>query len=115
MCYYGAQDLFMSEQYIEQRDGGYWVAETRVSLDSIVYAFREGLSPETILKDCFPSLTLEQIYGAVTYYLHHRAEIDAYLERERAEYEAVRKAARESDHEFYDKLSKAREEIQLPS
>jgi uncharacterized protein (DUF433 family) len=105
----------MSEQYIEQRDGGYWVAETRVSLDSIVYAFREGLSPETIVKDCFPSLTLEQVYGAVTYYLHHRAEIDAYLEREAAEYEAARKVARESDQEFCDKLSKAREQIQLPS
>jgi uncharacterized protein (DUF433 family) len=105
----------MSEQYIEQRDGGYWVAGTRVSLDSVVYAFREGLSPETIVKDCFPSLTLEQVYGAVTYYLHHRAEIDNYLEREAAEYEAARKVARESDREFHDKLSKAREQIQLPS
>lgn len=105
----------MSEQYVEQRDGGYWVAETRVSLDSIVYAFREGLSPETIVKECFPSLTLEQVYGAVTYYLHHREGIDAYLERERVEYEADRKAARESDPEFYEKLSKAREQLQLAS
>ncbi len=25
------------EPYIEQRDGGYWIRGTRVSLDSIVY------------------------------------------------------------------------------
>ena len=34
--------------YIEQREGGYYVAETRVSLDSLVYGFRSGESPETI-------------------------------------------------------------------
>lgn len=38
----------MSCDYIEQREGGYYVASTRVSLDSLVYAFRGGESPETI-------------------------------------------------------------------
>ena len=36
----------MSSDYVEQRDGGYYVAGARVSLDSIVYAFRGGESPE---------------------------------------------------------------------
>lgn len=72
--------------YIEQRDNGYWVKDTRVSLDSIVYRFLEGLSPESIQTDCFPVLTLEQVYGAITFYLHHRSEIDRYLRaREREE------------------------------
>ena len=35
-------------EYIEQRSGGFYVAGTRVSLDSIVYSFRAGDSPETI-------------------------------------------------------------------
>ena len=39
--------------YIEQRDNGYWIVGTRVSLDSVVYRFLEGLSPETIQADCF--------------------------------------------------------------
>jgi uncharacterized protein (DUF433 family) len=53
----------MEKQYIERRDEGYWLAGTRISLDSIVFAFLDGLSPETIAAECFPSLTLEQVYG----------------------------------------------------
>ena len=71
----------MEKRYVEKRDEGYWVAGTRVSLDSIVLAFLEGLSPETIVTECFPVLTLEQVYGAITYYLAHRAEIDRYLQQ----------------------------------
>lgn len=70
----------MTQQYVEHHDGGYWVADTRVSLDSVVYAFLEGLSPESIV-DSFETLTLEQVYGALAYYLGHRAEVDAYLKQ----------------------------------
>jgi len=38
----------MQSEYIEQRDGGYYVAGTRISLDSVVYSFNEGNSPEAI-------------------------------------------------------------------
>jgi hypothetical protein len=41
------------ERYVEQRDGGYYIAGTRISLDSVVHAFRNGASPETILRS-FP-------------------------------------------------------------
>jgi uncharacterized protein (DUF433 family) len=61
--------------YVEQREGGYYLTGKRVSLDSIVYAFREGESPETIQQN-FPSLTLEQVYGAIAFYLGRQAEID---------------------------------------
>lgn len=44
--------------YVEYRNSGYWIASTRISLDSIVYAFRRGLSPESIVQS-FPLLTLE--------------------------------------------------------
>lgn len=50
----------MGGSYVEQRDGGYWVRRKRVSLDSLVYRFLEGLSPESIATDCFPVLTLEE-------------------------------------------------------
>ncbi|MGK7927200.1 MAG: hypothetical protein AB4290_18475 [Spirulina sp.] len=36
------------KSYIEYRDRGYWVAGTRISLDSVVYAFQNGQSPESI-------------------------------------------------------------------
>jgi len=35
----------MDKTYVEERDGGYFVAGERVSLDSLVYAFRRGASP----------------------------------------------------------------------
>ena len=65
----------MSKLYIEQRDGGYWVTGTRVSLDSSVYAFLGGQTAEGIAQ-AFPVLTLEQVYGAITFYLANRPDID---------------------------------------
>jgi uncharacterized protein (DUF433 family) len=100
------------KSYIEVCRGAYRIAGTRISLDSVVWAFREGLSPETIQRDCFSSLTLEQVYGAITFYLAHQAEIDAYLEAGRAEYEAARLRDREADPEFYQKLAAARQRLQ---
>ena len=98
----------MEKQYVEQRDKGYWLAGTRVSLDSIVVAFRDGLSPETIVTDCFPTLTLEQVYGAIAYYLAHRAEMDAYLKQAAVEFEKLRQASRSQDSGFQKKLTQAR-------
>jgi len=83
--------------YVEYRDGGYWVQGTRVSLDSLVYRFLEGLAPDTIQSECFPSLTLEQVYGALTYYLGHRTEVDAYLQESEKDYATFRERIR---HEY---------------
>ena len=104
----------MEKRYIEKRDDGYWVAGTRVSLDSIVLAFLDGLSPETIVAECFPVLTLEQVYGAITYYLAHGAEIDRYLQQGDAEFDALRHATRSADPQFHAKLVQARRQSQMP-
>jgi uncharacterized protein (DUF433 family) len=97
----------MSKQYVEQRDGGYWVTGTRVSLDSIVYAFLGGQTAEGIAQ-AFPMLTLEQVYGAIAFYLANRPDIDAYLAQVKADFEAMRQAARDADPMFYQKLADAR-------
>src|SRR2546423_6690880 len=68
----------MAKEYIEERDGNYYLAGERISLDSIVHAFRRGESPETICQN-FELLRLEEVYGAITYYLANQADIDAYL------------------------------------
>jgi len=104
----------MEKCYVEKHDAGYWVAGTRVSLDSIVLAFLDGLSPETIVTECFPVLTLEQVYGAITYYLAHRAEIDRYLQQADAEFAALRHATRSADPRFHAKLIQARRQVQMP-
>ena len=102
----------MSAEYVEQREGVYRVAGTRVSLDSIVYAFISGQSAESIAQS-FPVLTLEQVYGAITFYLAHREEIGGYLESQEQDYSAKRTASRASDPMFYQKLADAKRQTPL--
>jgi uncharacterized protein (DUF433 family) len=101
----------MSTDYIEQRDGAYYIARTRVSLDSVVYAFLEGQTAESIAQS-FPVLSLEQVYGAIAFYLANRADVDACLAKVRDEYEGKRLAARDADPMFYQKLAAARRQMQ---
>lgn len=96
------------EIYVCQREGAYWVGDTRVSLDSIVHEFLNGETPESIVAS-FPVVSLEQVYGAIAYYLGHRAEIDAYLREGRAQYEREREAERRADPAFYQRLANARQ------
>ena len=102
----------MSDAYIEQDDGVYIVARTRVSLDSIVYAFLSGQSAEAIAQ-AFPVLNLEHVYGAITYYLAHRDNVDRYLEGRRQDFDAARQAARDADPMFYQKLTDAKKHTPL--
>jgi uncharacterized protein (DUF433 family) len=97
----------MSKEYVEERNGGYYIAGRRISLASIVYEFKRGASPESILRS-FPLLSLEEIYGAITYYLSHQREVDAYLEVIEREFEEARQREREENPEFYQKFEELR-------
>ena len=103
------KNLFETK-YIEERDGAYWIVGARVSLDSVVYAYREGRAPEEIVRS-FPTLTLEYAYAAIAFYLARQTEIDRYLDRRKAEYEAQRKAARRANPALHSKLARARRQI----
>ncbi len=63
--------------------GVYRVADTRVMLDSVVAAFRQGHSPESIRQQ-YPSLSLEQVYGSIAFYLSNQDAVNAYLARQEA-------------------------------
>lgn len=64
------------------------VGESRVLLDLVLYAYWRGETPETIT-DNYPTLSLEDVYLAIGYYLRHRAELDAYLRQQEAEANAA--------------------------
>ena len=66
-------------QYIEIRDGGYYVAGTRIGLDVIVHEFQSGRSPEAILQSYSPIGSLAKIYGIITFILENPDKIEAYL------------------------------------
>lgn len=94
----------MNKDYVTYANGGYRISDTRVSLDSVVYAFLNGLSPESIV-DSFPILTLEQVYGAITYYLAHQAEIDTYLRQGEADFAVLHERLRERNLLLHQKLT----------
>ena len=98
----------MSRDYVEKHEKGYRIAGTRVSLDSIVYAYLEGLRPESIADD-FPVLTLEEVHGAIAYYLGHREEVDARLKQVDEDFPALQQRVRETYPLLNQKLDEARE------
>ncbi|MFL5805877.1 MAG: DUF433 domain-containing protein [Roseiflexaceae bacterium] len=61
-------------------DGVVRVGNTRVTLDTIIAAFHEGATPETIAQQ-YPSLALADVYAVIGYYLNHRPEVHAYLQQ----------------------------------
>jgi len=69
--------------------GAMRIGNSRVMLDSIVAGFAQGHSPET-LQQQYPALSLEEVYGAITYYLAHTDEVHAYLTRQDELWEAWR-------------------------
>lgn len=79
-----------SDSYVRIDEHGVMrVGNTRVMLDSVVIPFQNGDAPESI-RTQYPSLTLEQVYGAITYYLAHKSEVDDYLRRQEIEYNRLR-------------------------
>ena len=100
----------MHNNYVSVVGDSYRISGTRVSLDSVVYDYLSGLSPESIA-DNFDTLTLEQVYGAITFYLSHRKEVDRHLMQNRAKFDALRKQARESNPRLYRKLEEMQEAL----
>lgn len=65
------------------------VGGTRVTLDSVVTAFREGETAEGI-KQLYPTLNLDDVYLVIGWYLRHRNQVDAYLARREGEVARLR-------------------------
>lgn len=106
-----AAPIFLSKQYVEQHEAGYWLLGSRVSLDSIVYSFLQGELPEHIVQS-FPTLTLEQVYGAIAFYLSNREVVDAYLKEGEAQLKQLRQASLKENSALYEKLSVAKAQRQ---
>jgi uncharacterized protein (DUF433 family) len=75
----------MTKKFVERRDGSFYLVGSRVPLAHIVREFQRGESPEAI-RSHYPTLHLEQVYGAITFYLGNREEVEKDVaEREREE------------------------------
>jgi uncharacterized protein (DUF433 family) len=100
----------MSSEYIELRNGGYYLTGSRISLDSIVYSFNEGRLPEAIQED-FPSLKQSQIYGAIAFYLDHKGEIDRYLEETEREFEQSGIPMEQANPDLWARVQRAKADM----
>ena len=86
--------MIQSKSYVhEDSQGALRVGSLGISLDSVVIAFQQGHSAETI-QQLYPALSLEEVYGAIAFYLANQDEVDQYLERQELLWDQVRQRAR---------------------
>lgn len=100
----------MSREYVEERNGSFGIIGSRVSLESIVIPFLDGASPESLV-DEFPTLSLEQVYGAITFYLANRAEMSGYLKETEDFWKEARKSQPPLPAGLRERLERARREL----
>jgi uncharacterized protein (DUF433 family) len=67
------------------------VGTSRVSLDVVVQEYENGMTPEDIVR-AYDTLDLADVYAVVAYYLRHRTEVKAYLDRRQDEAARLRTA-----------------------
>lgn len=65
------------------------VGKTRIPLDTVVYSFNQGATPEEIVMS-YPSLELGDVYAVVNFCLHNQADVDAYLSQREADATRIR-------------------------
>ncbi len=100
--------VVLMKDYVEMRNGGYYIAGKRVSLDSVVYACRRGQSPLSTQRS-FPTLTLEEVYGGLAYYFGHQDAVDAAILEDELAFDRDLAVSMAENPEWYRKLELARE------
>jgi uncharacterized protein (DUF433 family) len=99
----------MSKAFIERRSGSFYLIGSRVPLAIIVHDFQNGDAPETIQSN-LPTLSLEQVYGAITFYLGNRQDVEKDLaERRCIEDEFIK--THPAPPELRQKLERARDQM----
>jgi uncharacterized protein (DUF433 family) len=98
------------KEFVERRHGSLYLIASRVPLAHLVREFQSGESPEAI-RSHYPTLNLEQVYGAITFYLGNKENVEKdTADREREEDEFDKTHPFPSD--FREKLERARQAIQ---
>src|SRR5215472_3820635 len=101
------------ETYVEECDGGYYIAGTRTALDSIVHAFQAGESPDEILRSFPMAGPLVKIYGAIMFYLENPEKVEEYLKEQDRRWEALRRERPNSDDPLTKRLREAKQQAAL--
>jgi uncharacterized protein (DUF433 family) len=105
----GIPILSLWQNHVEELDGGYYIAGTRVALDSIVHAFQDGEFPEGILRSFPIAGPLVRIYGAITFYLENKEKVEEYLKAQEQRWDALRRERPKSGDPLTNRLREAKE------
>jgi uncharacterized protein (DUF433 family) len=97
------------QDYVDERDGGYYIAGTRISLDSIVHAFQDGEAPDGILRSFPMAGPLVKIYGAITFYLENKEKVEEYLKEQDRRWAEIAQIQAKSPSPLAKRLREARE------
>jgi hypothetical protein len=99
----------MKKEYVERRDDSFYPMGSRVPLAHLVHEFEGGESPEAI-RSHYPTLSLEQVYGAITFYLSNKEEAEEDIaKRKRAEDEFME--AHPAPPGLKEKMERARQQL----
>ena len=77
----------MNECFVERRHDSFYLIGSRVPLAHLVREFQTGEPPEAI-RAHYPTLSLEQVYGAITFYLGNKKEVETDMAERRHEEDA---------------------------
>jgi uncharacterized protein (DUF433 family) len=69
--------------------GAVRVGKSRVSLELVVEKYENGMTPEDLVR-AYDTLDLADVHAVIAYYLRHREEVRAYLQRREEEAKALR-------------------------
>lgn len=90
-------------EHVTQREGEYYVTGTRVPVGVVIAAWEQGSAPNEI-PDQFQSLSLADVYGAISFYLDNREEMDAHFATLREEFARASQLDRKQNSELYARL-----------
>ena len=99
----------MSREFVEHRDGSFYLIGSRVPLARLIWEFQRGESPEAI-QSHYPTLSLEQVYGAITFYLGNKDEVEKDIAERRREEDAYI-AAHPTPPDIKEKFERMRQQM----
>jgi len=99
----------MGKDYVERRDGNYYIGRSRVTWETVLVLWQAGQTPEQI-QDDFPTISLASVYGAIAYYLDHQEEGDRYLEEGRENWRRLAEQQERERPEFIARMRRLRDE-----
>jgi uncharacterized protein (DUF433 family) len=70
-------------------DGVVKVGGTRVTLDTVIFVFKQGATAEEIVYR-YPSLKLGDVYASIAFYLNHQEDVEAYLKQRQQQAQEIR-------------------------